>query len=159
MELNDSQKKLIILLNHHVKQINKEAHDENFWTNLCNNFPNFVEESVAYRAIIETQLNDFSENMLMQAGKSWATNLEGVKYFVELFENDSSYTFIYTSALIKGFNLGKFAHFLNSHGGLCLPDHSLYESEIINLEFIKVLKKPKIISLKDLNKMISTHNQ
>lgn len=156
MKLSDSQKKLIILLNHHVKKINKDAHDENFWKELALNFPQFVEESIAYRAILETSLDDMSNRLLVASGQSWATSLSGLKYFVELFDNDPSYTFIYVSAQIKGFNLGKFAHYLNSNDcELTLSNHALFENEIICQEFIHQISKPTILSLEDLSQMIS----
>lgn len=153
MKLTKKQEELIRKLNHHVQQVNVSSRDESFWQEVAINFPQFIEEVIAHRAIIEVNLENLSQDRLRKPGTSWALDVSGVIYFVKLFEDSSDYTFIYTTALIKAFNLGKFSHFLNhNESPLTLTSHSLHESELVCLEYYKSLTEPKVISLNQLLK-------
>ena len=154
MELSEKQLNLIRKINLHIKDVLPSY--DNIWEEVSLEFPQYVEHDIkAYRADVNTHLDVFNSKMWIKNPHiSWSYSIEGVVYFLELMEDDPEFTFIFSTAYIKAFNLGKFAKDLKSQDALLtFVDHALKEDELICLEYLSSIEESKILSLHELKKM------
>lgn len=155
MTMTEDQLNLIRNLNFHIQKIEgKIIRDEHFWLNVCKKFPEFVQISEAYRAITEINQKDLDVFKIRKVGSSWAEDIDGLISFLDIIDDDDGYSFFFTKAEIKSFNLAKFAKYLSeTNAMLQLPDLAQRESELILIEYIKEIDPPKIKTLEDIKKL------
>lgn len=104
---------------------------------LITNFPEFVNESIAYRVIILKPLQDPKIEQLSEPFKSWSASLEGIKKFlhnedVDMVWDMDDRVFIY-QAKVEGFRVPKFVKMLRDQGIMNLAQSLkfLEEDEIL----------------------------